>query len=425
MKNGSNYILFIFILIAIGLVIWARNGENKKVYNWNKTYNEGYKHPHDFGLFKDVLKSSVKSFREINQEPLRKTLEKSGKKHSTYVYLGSTHYLTFRESEALFDFVKRGNEAIIIAEEFSWEFSNLLMGQKGQLSTLNFFEKEVNVKTKFAHSKLRDYKFRNVRYSDNEMKDWYYINLNDSQDHYFGDTSLYHYNFNFLTLGTINGLVNFIKIKLGDGYVYINSSPMLMTNLALKNEQGFQYMNEVLSGVGRDSIIYDIGSRKYKKDHREDNREDSPLSYILKQKSLRTAWYLLLALAVFFVLFKAKRKQRIIPVLEAKKNHSLNFIRTLSSMFFMMSNNKEMAQSAMNSFLFFVRNKLHVSTTHIDESLMQRVSIKSGVDLAVVSSIFEYYEKIKQSGSENINARMLMELDNRISQFYQLYNKSK
>ncbi|HEY1045508.1 MAG TPA: DUF4350 domain-containing protein [Bacteroidia bacterium] len=424
MKSISNYILILFVLIAIGLIIWARNADSKKSYIWNKTYKEGYKQPYDFGLFKDVLKSSVKSFKEIDQEPLRKTLEKSGKKHSTYVYVGLDHHLTYKECDALYEFVKRGNDAVIIAEELSWEFTNQIMGPKGQLSTLNFFDREVYVKTKFTQSKLGDYKFKNYKHSELNT-DWYYINLSDSQDYYFGDTGQYFYDFNYLTLGTINGLVNFIKIKLGDGHVYINSSPMLMTNYALKDEQGFQYMNEVLSGVGKDSVIYDIGSRKIKKENREDGREDSPLSYILRQKSLKTAWYLLLALAVFFLLFKAKRKQRVIPVLETKKNHSLNFIRTLSSMFFMMSNNREMAQSAMNSFLFFVRNKLHVSTTHIDESLVQKISIKSGVDAAIVSGIFEYYEKIKLAENKKISSKMLIELDNRISHFYQLYNKSK
>jgi hypothetical protein len=50
----------------------------------------------------------------------------------------------------------------------------------------------------------------------------------------------------------------------------------------------------------------------------------SPMRFILNNPPLRYAWYLLLLGLLIFVLFNAKRKQRIVPVIEPLKNTSLD-----------------------------------------------------------------------------------------------------
>lgn len=421
MRNNKQYIVPVVLLVlAIIAYFVFRKANDKSIYNWSKTYTDGNKEPYDFGVFKTLLIAKSKnSFIQIEKN-LIKALDKIEiTDTATYVFIGKDCYLNREELDNLMDFADEGHQVILISEGFPDTLYSALMLRSKPFNFDRFNDNKVTIESTNKNSKLKNYQFQ-FRFFNNQMDidaDWYHIDQS-SQLSYYTE----HIPDAYVPLSTINNKVNYARFKFGKGSIYIHTSPMLFTNYAIKDEQGFIYVNEVFNGIDLNTIIYDVGSREFKEDSDPIIRQsDSPLSYILKQESFKWAWYLFLLAALLFFLFRAKRKQRIIPVLETKKNTTINFIETITGLFYTNANHKKMADTKMHLFTYFVRHKLGINNLEYNSELVRRISLRTDVPAREIERIFEYYNQVINTERGQVGAENLMELHNRISKFYQLY----
>ena len=139
---------------------------------------------------------------------------------------------------------------------------------------------------------------------------------------------------------------NFFKLDIGKGAVYIHLNPLMLSNVNMVDSTGAEYAAGVLAHFGEKEIIWDLASvnlptEKAKKRKKPDAPAQSPFEYIFSQRSLRLSWYLFLGLSFLYVLFGARRRQRIVPVLPTNQNTSLEFIQTISRLYFSNKTTKE------------------------------------------------------------------------------------
>ncbi|MDT8348035.1 MAG: DUF4350 domain-containing protein, partial [Flavobacteriaceae bacterium] len=80
----------------------------------------------------------------------------------------------------------------------------------------------------------------------------------------------------------------------------------------------------------------------------------SPMRFVLSQTSLKWAYYLTIATLLVFVIFKAKREQRIIPVLAPLENSSVAFAKTVGSLYYQHKDYSDLIQKKTNYFLEFI-----------------------------------------------------------------------
>jgi hypothetical protein len=424
----KDYIALVIVILAItGIVFYTiySSGKRKEAFYWEKTYQDRKVQPYDFGVFKGMLEhKSGKDFEMVYDGLQEKIRLKQDNDSSTYLFIGRYCYLNRGEIDALLAFAHAGHEVVFIAEGLPDTLLQTLSYFSKPVNINRFDEAGVQVETFREQSKTKErrFYFRGIdQDTSKEVIDWYYLDEGGQLSYYFEGTGN-----RYIKLGRINGKLNAAKFKVGNGYVYIHTSPILFTNYALRNDSGFYYADEILSGINMNNLIYDVYSRDYKPDSEHIQRKsDSPLSYILKQPALKMAWYLFLAAVVLFFLFKAKRKQRIIPVLEQKRNTSVKFIETLSGLFYSDANHQKMAETRMNLFLFFLRSKLNISTHDISPEVIKLMAIKSKVPEKEIQLIFDYYYQVIRGDRNEVHAENLMEFYNRINNFYRIYNNKK
>lgn len=423
MKKRQSYTVpLILFLIGIAIYTGYMLADRESKYNWNKTYKDGKREPYDFGVFKSMLGGLSDGRLNVVKENIEPVLKKAGDS-STYVFIGRDCYMSRRETDELMKFAARGGDVLLISEGLPDTLLTALSMNSKPVSFGRFEEPSVLIASNTLKTRLRNYRFtyRSFDNKTDQNTDWYYLNESDQLDYYFGDVSDA-----YVPLNTINGQLNHIRFKTGKGSIQIHTSPILFTNYALKSDTGFIYLNEVFQGIARRNIIYDVASREFKDDSDSGSRQsDSPLTYILKQKSLRIAWYLFLSAVLLFFLFRARRKQRIIPVLDKKRNTSLSFIETLSGLFFNNANHRKMAEIKMQLFIYFIRHKLGISRQNSDAETIRLVSLKTEVPEREIQKIFDYYRQVIEGGTQQINAVNLMELDARITAFYKFYKAKK
>ncbi len=409
MTDKRPFIIFgIAALLILTIFIIFRSSKDR--YNWDENYKESNKSPYGtfivYNLLKDyfpdheLLDVSKSIFDDLAPEKI----EPSGQP-ANFVFIGEGLYMDSSDVEQLLAFVAVGNTAFISSKSIPYD---LMYGVYSEKCNGNYWDDYVNLKDSLVsinlmHSDLKDqYGFEyNFLYRDKLYQyQWQYI---DSI--YFCEAD-----YSFVALGNINGkYANFAKANYGKGAFYLHTTPIAFSNIQLLKKQGLSYANKIFSHLSDGPIYWDKYSRVQEDISRRRNQmatyspnsrlsHEGPLSYILKQPSLAWAWYLALATGLLYLLFRAKRKQRIIPVMDVNTNTSLEFISTIGRLYFLQNDHKKLCLQKMKLLLSYVRDRYNIPTKQLDETFISNLSLRSEVPENVINKIVMMYQNIKKSG---------------------------
>lgn len=419
MRN-ERLVVGLLVLLAIGFILFVyfKPPKVKSHLKWHKTLDKTEKQPYDLGLFKKMLMKSSDEFTELRKEIQYTLGDEESNADATYIFVNQDYYLTRDEIGALLKFVSRGNNAMIIAEGLPDTLLSALNIYGLPLSLEMKTEKSVRVETRNTSSSVSHYVAKFRGYEPEEQVDWHYLKEDDK-------FKLGHFPTSYVVQSTINKNVNQVTYSYGRGRLVINTTPILFSNYMMRDDTAFEYVNEMLTDFKLGKVYFDVYSSDYKDDaERMQRNSASPLSYILAHKELKYAWYLLLLTVVLFLLFRAKRVQRIIPVMATKRNTTVAFVETLSGLYYSQANHREMATTKMQLFLFFIRTKLNIPTHDLSDRIIRQISQKSGVSINLLDDIFEYY-KNRIETTDDLSSESLLEFYNKINQFYITYNRDK
>lgn len=407
----------IVVLVILGIVVLAflYFTLNKNRYDWRESYSSKSDQPFGTKYIYELLSSfASEGFTRNTKKPLEVLLDSADQITNTaYVSLFHSWDDDSLGGMALQKFIAAGNDAFIIcryppnrllrnlyqaecAERLNFAFTSAKEIQ------VNFYHPEFSVSEPFTFT--HQVKNENVDYL------WQYLDkelLCDSAS-------------SVVPLGFIQpDYVNFFRIPFGKGNLFIHTDPILFTNFYMVQEGKVDYAASVFSHTSYRKIIWDEYRSPFSF-NRNPNSYSNPLYYIMDQPALRYAWWLLVALALVYVFFAAKRQQRFIPVIEKKTNTSLAFLKMISSLHFRNKNNGEMARKKMRFFLHTVRTRYGLHTHTIDQPFIEKLAAKSQVSREEVDLIFQQYRII--NNFQDIDSAPLVNLYNAIQNFY---NKAK
>ncbi len=212
--------------------------------------------------------------------------------------------------------------------------------------------------------------------------------------------------------GDENGHVNFVRIPYGKGNFYIHSFPLAFTNYYMLKDENCKYAANCLSYLPDNKTYWD----EYYKPYRA-LKAQTPLRFVLTTPALHWA-YLTAMLALFiYVVFALKREQRVIPIIRPFKNLSLEFTRTIGTLYFEQKDHHDLAVKKMTYLLEKIRNNYFLPTDKSDAIFQEKLSQKSNVPLETISEIFGIYaSQIKNA--KNISEATLMKFNSLIENFY-------
>ena len=166
-----------------------------------------------------------------------------------------------------------------------------------------------------------------------------------------------------------------LRLDYGRGHFYLCSVPLAFGNYWLLRPRTADFAFAALSALpaGR-PVWWD----EYQKLGRVG--EQSVLRVVLGHPALRTAYYLLLATGLLFVLVEARRRQRVIPTLRPLPNTTLLFTRTVAGLYQQGRNHARIAEKKTALFLDFLRTRFQEPTPDLaDEAFRERLSQKAGL----------------------------------------------
>ncbi|MBL7832871.1 MAG: hypothetical protein JNK18_02910 [Cyclobacteriaceae bacterium] len=408
-------VVIVLILLGAAVLVFLYFNLRQDRYEWDESYSSKSDQPFGTKYTQEVLKSFASGgFIHNTKKPLEVLLDSAfSATPSTYV---SIDYMWEDDSvggEALQKYIAAGNDAFIICRFMPQRLlSNVYQAECAKNLQFNYVSKNT-VEVNFFHPYFATPAPRAFTHEiKGESTDYAWEHLDRKV---LCDSA-----YSVVPLGFFKpDHVNFFKIPHGKGNLYIHTNPILFTNFYIVKESGADYVASVFSHSTHRKIIWDEYRNPFSF-NRGPNSYKNPLYYMLEQPALRYAWWLLIVLALLYVVFAAKRQQRFIPVVEKKTNTSLAFLKMISSLHFRSGNNGEMARKKMRFFLHTVRTRYGLHTHTIDQLFIEKLAAKSQVSQAEVEVIFQQYKII--NNFQEIDSAPLVNLYNAIQNFY---NKAK
>ncbi|HRI21500.1 MAG TPA: hypothetical protein PLA68_11130, partial [Panacibacter sp.] len=209
-----------------------------------------------------------------------------------------------------------------------------------------------------------------------------------------------------------DSLPNFVKVRFGEGFFLIHTAPLCFSNYFMLYANNKDYVAKALSYISKDveTVYWD----EYYKSGREGS--DTPLRFFLSNTFLSWALWLTVAILLTYVFFEMKRRQRIIPVIEPLRNTTLDFVETVSSVYYSQHDNNIIAQKKSQFWFDHVRQYYYISKQNTDDAFVQQLQRKSGVPAPLIKTILLNIRRAE--AQPKVTDSLLMELTSSIDEFY-------
>jgi hypothetical protein len=218
-----------------------------------------------------------------------------------------------------------------------------------------------------------------------------------------------------LVLGiTKDSMPDFVRVQFGEGYFLVHAAPLCFTNYFMLFRNNHDYISKALSYIS--PSVETVHWDEYYKTGREG--PDTPLRFFLSNNFLTWALWLSITGFLTFIFFEMKRRQRIIPVIEPLRNTTLDFVETVSSVYYSQHDNNSIAKKKIQFWFDHIRQRYYLSSTDPDEAFLQQLQRKSGISRELIDSIVKNIGRAQ--AQPNVTDDTLKELTKSIDDFYQL-----
>jgi hypothetical protein len=222
------------------------------------------------------------------------------------------------------------------------------------------------------------------------------------------------------------------------GKVIMHSVPRLFCNYQVITPNGFAHASIMLRRIPKDKpviwmeygrqVVNQPNNNSLDQSQEEgqgnEKQDNSYLQFIMKNEALRWAFLYGILVFLLYVLFRAKRREAVLPGVPEKRNMSLAFVDTLSSIY--------LSRNSPYSILLVLRKNFYVAINrhfYIDllntknrEEDVNRLIEKASVEGEELRKVLRFVETKKPS---DVNQATLSDLYRYIRHFYLVTGISK
>lgn len=397
MSNFQKIALGLF-LILIGLLVYVEATKPLPV-NWYPSYAKNDKIPLGTYVLHDLLKHHFEEdLIEVDSPPYLYLQNESVE--GTYLFINNHIGFDEVELEHLLAWTALGNSVFLSASSYSENLLDTLGLEMRTFFFYNRFQTQAELSLVDKNSKPAEALQieRNLNIS--------YFNVIDTLTN-----RVLGFSEAFDGEDTPNKPeVNFLKVPFEKGELYFYNQPEIFTNFFLLDPSKSPFTAKVLAHLNTEGSIY--WDNYYKTGRREDV---SPLHILFKTRSFKWAYYTLLMGVLLFVLFNGKRKQRPVPILEPLTNKTFEYTQTISGIYRETKDNRAVLRKINAQFLEFIRVKLRVETSNINNQFFNELALKSNQESSKVKALFEDLKKVESQPL--IKDKELIELLKKINEF--------
>lgn len=202
----------------------------------------------------------------------------------------------------------------------------------------------------------------------------------------------------------------FAEIPVGNGHLYIHTVPMLFTNYFLLRGSD-AYVSNCLAVLDQNNLHLDQAYLPHVVQGRS-----SPLSVLLQHNSMKWAYWLGILTLLLYFIFRSKRNQRVIPILDQNQNSSHILVDTIGRLYYNEKDHRNLGLKMAQHFKAYLHDLYGLKNTTFMTQEIKYIADRSGFEPAFIASIFNSFNIIESR--TGISSQHIRELRAKLNKFY-------
>ncbi len=188
------------------------------------------------------------------------------------------------------------------------------------------------------------------------------------------------------------------------GSLYVTGTPGLFTNLAVTASPEARQMAFRMMSLLNDKPIKRIALESV------DVEESwSPMRDLMSRRPLKWAYYLTIAACILAMVFTARRRQRVIPVITPPVNHTIEMTRHFGDLYYRRRDNVDLVMKRYEMFITMLRRELMLDPETDDYNMCVReISAATGMARQDVADLLADIARVSEA--DFIGDRLMMQL---------------
>lgn len=418
MKSSRN---FLFIMLVLFVLFCLLQVNLPKKFVWSPTFSHVDKQPFGCFVFDSVLTQSLPNGYHVTKKTFFQLDQEHAKEKISVLMVVDQQNLKQLDVKYLCNIARRGGKVMVVAS------SSFDDGRNADTVVVDELERTFNVRIEDGtYFSLRGI-LAGLKAHDNDMYDTIYWNNRETmyaaQSYrmfynmvggtlfvdsvpkvkrlaYTLSTAGYDYKLDSLYVGDFTGFDTIVdekerieridtfaikkvptavSVPYGKGEVIFVSSPLLFTNYGMLEGNTSVYIFRLMSYLA-DLPVY--RTEAYVKTDAMLVAEQSPFREFIKRPPLRWALYLALLGVVLFMIFTARRRQRVIPIISKPANRSLEFIQLIGTLYYQRKDHVDLVRKKFKLFAEELRKTagVDISDVNTDDREYLLLAEKTGMN---------------------------------------------
>ena len=418
MKSSRN---FLFVMLVLFVLFCLLQVNLPKKFVWSPTFSHVDKQPLGCFVFDSVLTQSLPNGYHVTKKTFFQLDQEHAKEKISVLMVVDQQNLKQLDVKYLCNIARRGGKVMVVAS------SSFDDGRNADTVVVDELERTFKVRIEDGtYFSLRGI-LSGLKAHDNDMYDTIYWNNRETmyaaQSYrmfynmvggtlfvdsvpkvkrlaYTLSTAGYDYKHDSLYVGDFTGFDTIVdekerieridtfaikkvpvavSVPYGKGEVIFVSSPLLFTNYGMLEGNTFVYIFRLMSYLA-DLPVY--RTEAYVKTDAMLVAEQSPFREFIKRPPLRWALYLALLGVVLFMIFTARRRQRVIPIMSKPANRSLEFIQLIGTLYYQRKDHVDLVRKKFKLFAEELRKTagVDISDVNTDDREYLLLAEKTGMN---------------------------------------------
>lgn len=418
MKSSRN---FLFAMLVLFVLFCLLQVNLPKKFVWSPTFSHVDKQPFGCFVFDSVLTQSLPNGYHVTKKTFFQLDQEHAKEKISVLMVVDQQNLKQLDVKYLCNIARRGGKVMVVAS------SSFDDGRNADTVVVDELERTFKVRIEDGlYFSLRGI-LSGLKAHDNDMYDTIYWNNRETmyaaQPYkmfynmvggtlfvdsvpkvkrlaYTLSTAGYDYRLDSLYVGDFTGFDTIVdekerieridtfaikkipvavSVPYGKGEVIFVSSPLLFTNYGMLEGNTSVYIFRLMSYLA-DLPVY--RTEAYVKTDAMLVAEQSPFREFIKRPPLRWALYLALLGVVLFMIFTARRRQRVIPIMSKPANRSLEFIQLIGTLYYQRKDHVDLVRKKFKLFAEELRKTagVDISDVNTDDREYQLLAEKTGMN---------------------------------------------
>ena len=418
MKSSRN---FLFAMLVLFVLFCLLQVNLPKKFVWSPTFSHVDKQPFGCFVFDSVLTQSLPNGYHVTKKTFFQLDQEHAKEKISVLMVVDQQNLKQLDVKYLCNIARRGGKVMVVAS------SSFDDGRNADTVVVDELERTFKVRIEDGtYFSLRGI-LAGLKAHDNDMYDTIYWNNRETmyaaQSYrmfynmvggtlfvdsvpkvkrlaYTLSTAGYDYKLDSLYVGDFTGFDTIVdekerieridtfaikkipvavSVPYGKGEVIFVSSPLLFTNYGMLEGNTFVYIFRLMSYLA-DLPVY--RTEAYVKTDAMLVAEQSPFREFIKRPPLRWALYLALLGVVLFMIFTARRRQRVIPIMSKPANRSLEFIQLIGTLYYQRKDHVDLVRKKFKLFAEELRKTagVDISDVNTDDREYLLLAEKTGMN---------------------------------------------